>query len=48
MSFARRLLIAGMLLAGAGAAAAAGADLGQVAKQATNWTAIGMFAAFVL
>jgi len=29
------------------AALAAGADLGQAAKQATNWTAIGMFAAFV-
>ena len=31
----------------AGAALAAGADLGQAAKQETNWTAIGMFAAFV-
>ena len=27
---------------------AAGADLGQAEKQATNWTAIGMFAAFVV
>lgn len=27
---------------------AAGADLGQVQKQATNWTAIGMFGLFVL
>jgi len=27
---------------------AAGADLGQAQKQATNWTAIGMFAAFVV
>ncbi len=27
---------------------AAGADLGQAEKQATNWTAIGMFAAFVI
>jgi cation/acetate symporter len=26
---------------------AAGADLGQTTKQATNWTAIGMFATFV-
>ncbi len=35
------------LLAAAGAALAAGADLGQAEKQATNWTAIGMFGAFV-
>jgi len=36
-------------LLGAGAAAmAAGADLGQAEKQATNWTAIGMFAIFVV
>jgi cation/acetate symporter len=35
------------LLAVAGAALAAGADLGQAEKQATNWTAIGMFGAFV-
>ncbi|MFO1286320.1 MAG: cation acetate symporter [Rubrivivax sp.] len=32
---------------GAGAASAAGADLGQAQKQATNWTAISMFAIFV-
>ncbi|MBL8320161.1 MAG: cation acetate symporter [Burkholderiaceae bacterium] len=47
----RRLLklLAGMGLALAGAAAlAAGADLGQAQKQATNWTAIGMFGIFVL
>ncbi|WVN42669.1 cation acetate symporter [beta proteobacterium MWH-UniP1] len=31
-----------------GAAFAAGGDVGEAAKQATNWTAIGMFAAFVL
>jgi cation/acetate symporter len=31
----------------AGVALAAGGDVGQAAKQATNWTAIGMFAAFV-
>jgi cation/acetate symporter len=31
----------------AGAAFAAGADLGQVQKQATNWTAIAMFGVFV-
>jgi cation/acetate symporter len=37
------------LAAGVGAAAAwaAGADLGQATKQATNWTAISMFAIFV-
>jgi len=29
-------------------ALAAGADLGQASKQATNWTAIGMFLAFVI
>jgi cation/acetate symporter len=32
---------------GAAAAVAAGADLGQAQKQATNWTAISMFAIFV-
>ena len=31
----------------AGAALAAGADLGQTTQQATNWVAIGMFGAFV-
>ncbi len=35
-------------LLGAGAALAAGGDLGQADKQATNWTAISMFAIFVL
>ena len=35
------------LLCVAGVALAAGADLGQAEKQATNWTAIGMFGAFV-
>lgn len=39
------VLLAALL---AGGAHAAGADLGQVAKQATNWTAIAMFAGFVL
>jgi cation/acetate symporter len=38
-------LVLGMLVAGA--ALAAGADLGQTTKQATNWVAIGMFGAFV-
>jgi cation/acetate symporter len=38
-----------LALAGTAAAAwAAGADLGQAQKQATNWTAIAMFAIFVL
>jgi cation/acetate symporter len=39
------LMLAGAL--GAGAALAAGGDLGTAAKQATNWTAITMFAIFV-
>ncbi|MFZ2268308.1 MAG: cation acetate symporter [Azonexus sp.] len=34
-------------LLAAGAACAAGADLGQTQQQATNWTAIAMFGAFV-
>ena len=39
----------GLLLASAGTVAlAAGADLGQAEKQATNWTAIGMFSGFVI
>ena len=36
------------LLTAAGTAWAAGADLGQAQKQATNWTAISMFAVFVV
>jgi len=39
-------LLLGLLVAGA--ALAAGADLGQTVKQATNWVAIGMFGGFVL
>ncbi|HSI59981.1 MAG TPA: cation acetate symporter [Ideonella sp.] len=35
-------------LAACAAAMAAGADLGQAEKQPTNWTAIGMFALFVV
>ena len=42
-----QLLIALAALAAAAAAQAAGADMGQVEKQPTNWVAIGMFAAFV-
>ena len=38
-----------LLLAGFSATAlAAGGDLGQLEKQATNWTAIGMFSIFVI
>jgi cation/acetate symporter len=40
------LALLGMLMASAGVMAA-GADLGQAEKQATNWTAIAMFAVFV-
>ena len=40
------LALLGMLVASAGAMAA-GADLGQAEKQATNWTAITMFGVFV-
>ncbi|MDY7573627.1 cation acetate symporter [Actimicrobium sp. CCI2.3] len=44
----KRLFMAAALLALAGTVYAAGPDLGQVAKQPTNWTAIGMFSAFVI
>ncbi|HNK19750.1 MAG TPA: cation acetate symporter, partial [Piscinibacter sp.] len=43
----RRVLTLVALTGAAGAALAAGADLGQAQKQATNWTAIVMFAIFV-
>ena len=43
----RNVLIALTLAAGTGIVLAAGADLGQATKQATNWTAIGMFGVFV-
>jgi len=43
----RHLLAAVAALTVAGGAIAAGADLGQTAKQATNWTAIAMFGIFV-
>ncbi len=42
------LLGAILALAACGTAFAAGADLGQTTKQATNWTAIAMFGAFVI
>jgi cation/acetate symporter len=47
MTNIQRLLAAVAALAAAGGAYAAGADLGQAAKQATNWTAIIMFGIFV-
>ncbi|MDO9600527.1 MAG: cation acetate symporter [Azoarcus sp.] len=42
------LLLALSLALVSAAALAAGADLGQAEKQPTNWTAIGMFGAFVV
>jgi cation/acetate symporter len=44
---AGKLLLGLTLAAAAGIVLAAGADLGQAEKQAVNWTAIGMFGAFV-
>ena len=44
----KHILSAVAALAVAGGAFAAGADLGETQKQATNWTAIVMFALFVL
>jgi len=41
-------LLAALMLLVCGVAMAAGADLGQVEKQPTNWVAIGMFTAFVV
>jgi cation/acetate symporter len=43
-----KLLGAFLALAVCGTVLAAGADLGQTTKQATNWTAIVMFGAFVI
>ncbi len=45
--FIKQLAGALALLAATGAVYAAGADIGETVKQATNWTAIVMFAAFV-
>ena len=42
------LILAAVVMLAGGVALAAGADLGQAEKQATNWTAIGMFAIFVI
>ena len=48
-TWALKSTFAGVLLLGTAAAAlAAGADLGQAEKQATNWTAISMFVVFVI
>jgi cation/acetate symporter len=47
MKTLQKLLLALTGFSLAGAAWAAGADLGQTVKQATNWTAIAMFAVFV-
>ena len=44
----RRLLTLVTLFGVSAAVYAAGADLGQAVKQTTNWTAIGMFGAFVV
>ncbi len=44
----RNLFLLAALAGAAGTAFAAGADLGQAQKQATNWTAIGMFVVFVV
>ncbi len=46
-SVLRTALVAGLVSTIGAAAYAAGADLGQAQKQATNWTAITMFAVFV-
>ena len=43
-----KYLVALAALLSANVALAAGGDLGQVAKQPTNWTAISMFAVFVI
>ncbi len=48
MSSKKHILSALALFAVAGAACAAGGDLGQAEKQATNWTAISMFGVFVI
>ncbi len=44
----RRVLTLATLFGVSFAAWSAGADLGQAVKQATNWTAISMFAIFVV
>ena len=46
-ALAKVLAVSAVTAAGV-SAFAAGADLGQATKQATNWVAIGMFIAFVV
>ena len=48
MNLVQKTLIALLALLASGLALAAGADLGQVEKQPTNWVAISMFGGFVL
>jgi cation/acetate symporter len=48
MKTAKTTFVALLALLAAGSALAAGADLGQVEKQPTNWVAISMFAGFVI
>ncbi len=43
----KHILVSALALLASGTAMTAGADLGDTAKQATNWTAIAMFALFV-
>ncbi len=45
---AQHMLAAGSLFAVSAGAFAAGGDFGQSTKQASNWTAIVMFVAFVV
>jgi cation/acetate symporter len=47
MNQVHRIILAVVAFAVAGLVYAAGPDLGQAAKQSTNWTAIAMFAIFV-
>ena len=48
MSRTRLPLVAALLALAAGAVHAAGGDVGEAAKQATNWIAIIMFTVFVV
>ena len=48
MKMTKSIFVALLALLASGLALAAGADLGQVEKQATNWVAIGMFGTFVV
>ena len=48
MKITKSLFVALLALLATGLAMAAGADMGQVEKQPTNWVAIGMFGSFVV